>query len=63
MACWWFDLRADRHLDFVADRVLRLFLRVEEGVSLSECGEQMTAEYLKAKRCNMCGAPLQQKEY
>ncbi len=28
-----------------------------------ECGEQMTAEYLKAKRCNMCGAPLQQKEY
>jgi hypothetical protein len=28
-----------------------------------ECGERMTAEYLKAKRCNMCGAPLQQKEY
>ena len=23
-----------------------------------KCGEQLTTEYLDAKHCNMCGAPL-----
>ena len=27
-----------------------------------QCGERITTEYLSAKRCNTCGAPLQQKE-
>ena len=31
--------------------------------SCPECGEQITTEYLNAKRCNMCGAPLQQKDF
>ncbi len=26
-----------------------------------QCGEQITAEYLDAKHCNMCGAPLNQE--
>jgi predicted amidophosphoribosyltransferase len=27
-----------------------------------QCGEQLTTEYLKAKRCSMCGAPLSELE-
>jgi hypothetical protein len=27
-----------------------------------QCGEPVTTEYLKAKRCNMCGAPLGKEE-
>ena len=27
-----------------------------------KCGEQITAEYLEAKHCNMCGAPLNKEE-
>ena len=26
-----------------------------------QCGEELTTEYLKASRCNMCGAPLDLK--
>jgi predicted RNA-binding Zn-ribbon protein involved in translation (DUF1610 family) len=26
-----------------------------------KCGEQIAAEYLKAKRCNTCGAPLREE--
>lgn len=26
-----------------------------------ECGERITTEYLDAKRCNLCGAPLQKE--
>ena len=28
-----------------------------------QCGEQITTEYLDAKHCNMCGAPLNQEEF
>ena len=27
-----------------------------------QCGERMTTEYLSAKHCGMCGAPLEQLE-
>lgn len=27
-----------------------------------QCGERITTEYLKAKHCNLCGAPLQETE-
>lgn len=28
-----------------------------------QCGERMTTEYLSAKHCGMCGAPLEQLEH
>ena len=28
-----------------------------------ECGEELSTEYLDAQHCNMCGAPLERKEY
>ncbi len=28
-----------------------------------QCGEQLATEYLKAKRCNTCGAPLSEQEF
>ena len=27
-----------------------------------QCGERITTEYLDAKHCNMCGAPLTKEE-
>jgi len=43
--------------------VLFLFsLSSRKSYRCPQCGEQITTEYLSAKHCGMCGAPLEQRE-
>ena len=40
--------------------VLAVFSR--KSYRCPQCGERLQTEYLDAKRCGMCGAPLDRKE-
>jgi len=35
-----------------------LAVRSRRSYVCPQCGERLSVEYLNAKRCNMCGAPL-----
>jgi len=39
-----------------------LAVRSRKTYRCPECGEEIRVEYLKARRCGMCGASLQVKE-
>jgi len=39
-----------------------LAVRSRRSYQCPECGEEIRVEYLNAKRCGMCGAPLEKTE-